>query len=147
MNSIKESINTESVSSMLKYLRIAVAGLSLTTCLLLIVLWVRSYFTGDAIEWRLSNAVTFDAWSFSGRLVFIGHYDVRPSVGFPPNHASRYFYSGNPRSFWNSNYLGETVQTTRFGFGIQRMNDAFAAKVPHWFCALVLGLVGIIGLW
>jgi hypothetical protein len=39
---------------MLKYLRIAVTAMSLTVCVLLIVLWVRSYSRFENYRWLLS---------------------------------------------------------------------------------------------
>jgi hypothetical protein len=41
---------------MLKYLRIAVTALSLTACVLLIALWVRSYYCLDVVRGQLLNA-------------------------------------------------------------------------------------------
>ena len=40
---------------MLKYLRIAVTALSLTACVLLIAMWVRSYLRLDILERRTAS--------------------------------------------------------------------------------------------
>ena len=60
---------------MLKYLRIAVTALSLTACVLLVALWVRSYersskygLPGDSLVRRVSDDRTLAAYSMSGRL-------------------------------------------------------------------------------
>jgi hypothetical protein len=53
------------VIAMLKYLRIAVTALSLTACVLMIALWVRSLHTRD-----LASLGNMTASSMGGRLVF-----------------------------------------------------------------------------
>jgi hypothetical protein len=51
---------------MLKYLRIAVTALCLTACVLLVALWVRSYWWVDAVY----IAQTYSAASMRGQLYF-----------------------------------------------------------------------------
>jgi hypothetical protein len=58
---------------MLKYLRIAVTALSLTACVLLIALWVRSYWLRDEVYFRIiptfGNKICFDR----SRIEFLTH--------------------------------------------------------------------------
>src|SRR5688572_24026902 len=57
---------------MLKYLRIAVTALSLTACVLLIALWVRSYRWSDRLDGPLPRAYVFQASTRRGGLdVFV----------------------------------------------------------------------------
>jgi hypothetical protein len=53
---------------MLHYLRIGLTALSLTACVLLVALWVRSYWFRDRVEGRLSQSTLFNAWSMEGQL-------------------------------------------------------------------------------
>ena len=54
---------------MLKYLRIAVTALSLTACVLLIVLWVRSYSTFDQFARLGPNRTYYGCTSAQGRIL------------------------------------------------------------------------------
>jgi hypothetical protein len=62
---------------MLKYLRIAVTALSLTACVLLIALWVRSYWRFDEVEGRMANSNIFIK-SVQGQLRFSAVSSPRP---------------------------------------------------------------------
>jgi hypothetical protein len=63
-------------TAMLKYLRIAVTALSLTACLLLVALWVRSYWWVDAVY----IAHTYSAGSMQGDMyVMPGIYNSTPA--------------------------------------------------------------------
>ncbi len=55
---------------MLKYLRIAVTALSLTACVLLIALWVRSYWERDLLIGENASGFTVMAISEYGTLTF-----------------------------------------------------------------------------
>jgi hypothetical protein len=74
---------------MLKYLRIAVTALCLTACVLLVALWVRSYWRADMLEGFAQNQLVFGifaergliacAWRNSPLAIFeveIWHVDV-----------------------------------------------------------------------
>src|SRR5687767_6734425 len=64
---------------MLKYLRIAVTALSLTACVLLVALWVRSYYAFDRISGRVAGRTSIILVSYAGRLsaVAIEHNDIK----------------------------------------------------------------------
>jgi hypothetical protein len=60
---------SDGIRAMLKYLRIAVTVLSLTACVLLIALWVRSYYGGDYLYWNFAYHRSVLVGSTHGRLV------------------------------------------------------------------------------
>jgi hypothetical protein len=57
-------------AGMLKYLRIAVTALSLTACVLLIALWVRSYWRLDGISMPITTTRNIEIWSGGARVEF-----------------------------------------------------------------------------
>ena len=59
---------------MLKYLRIAVTALCLAACVLLVALWVRSYWRFDVVQGELTKGRFGRAASYSGG-VFLGSTD------------------------------------------------------------------------
>ena len=73
---------------MLKYLRIAVTALSLTACVLLIALWVRSYSTNDYLTiGGLKDSQTVLLQSIKGSIV-VAHFNERNR----PNNFDAYFH-------------------------------------------------------
>jgi hypothetical protein len=84
---------------MLKYLRIAVTALSLTACVLLIALWVRSYWRFDKAQGHIGETrITYLA--AQGKLML---YVGRSGIG--------------PRWEWRSKVIGE-----RHSIGFNRLN-------------------------
>ena len=74
---------------MLKYLRIAVTALSLTACVLLIALWVRSYWYWESLNWYFSTTKYINVSSDAGQLslgvgdlpgVMPGYWRGKPGV-------------------------------------------------------------------
>ena len=116
---------------MLKYLRIAVTALSLTACVLLIALWVRSYWWIDSVE------VTYGRWYYVGSwhgVISLGTLDADTydesgweleSTPEPPHPLPARFVLPQP---WGFEYLG----------GI-----SCDANVPHWFLLTLSALSGI----
>jgi hypothetical protein len=67
---------------MLKYLRIAVTALSLTACMLLVALWVRSYWRHDfVISGIFRDKREFDLYSGNGWLG-LSVFDYGPGLAF-----------------------------------------------------------------
>jgi hypothetical protein len=56
---------------MLKYGRIAVTALSLSACVLLVAMWVRSYWWWDRVRISLSNDSGFSVSSYEGQAVIL----------------------------------------------------------------------------
>jgi hypothetical protein len=55
---------------MLKYLRIAVTAVGLTACVLLVALWVRSYWRLDGISMPITTTRKVEVWSGGARVEF-----------------------------------------------------------------------------
>ncbi len=123
---------------MLRYLRIAVTVLSLTACVLLIMLWVRSYWRQDCVHLRLSNTVALGVVSLKGRIIFIADaqpVDRRP--GLP-----RWGIESVQAIDWQLQWLGERIQRATFGFSLQRLSSGvfgFSLQLPHGLLVLLTG--------
>jgi hypothetical protein len=116
---------------MLKYLRIAVTALSMTACVMLIPLWVRSYNTGDVLMARVSGTRGVGIVSNQGRLTFSAFDYQTLSHELPWGHKSYQAASFSPvGAAWQ---LGS--QTTPY--------PAFFVVVPVLFPLLVAGLIGV----
>jgi hypothetical protein len=126
---------------MLKYLLIAVTALSLTACVLLIALWVRSYWWCDIFEKRTASQL-IQVDSQSGRLSFHQFNPVTLKVS-PTNTktlldalAIGRFYSCCPvakiprRPYWHQ---VSTLGVGHFSGGLDRV-----MFVPHWLPILIL---------
>src|SRR5262245_14720252 len=108
---------------------------------LLIVLWVRSYWWRDIVE-KLTASQRFQIESRTGRISF---WQFNPGAGFrrPPEYlplllkagSIGQFYSRCPvalasqRSYWNQ---ASTMAFGRFGTESQRVTF-----IPYWFPALI----------
>ena len=126
---------------MLKYLRIAVTALSLTACLLLVVLWVRSYWWCDILEKHTASQLLqvdsqrgrLSFWQFNPVTLKMSPKDTKDLLGAV---AIDRFYSfcpvanGPRRPYWHQvSMLG----VGRFGGELDRV-----MFVPHWLLVLIL---------
>jgi hypothetical protein len=73
----------------LKYLRIAVTALSLTACVLLIALWVRSYWRLDGLSVPITITRRIEIWSGGARLEFRMAEYIGPSGPSNPWNLAR----------------------------------------------------------
>jgi hypothetical protein len=110
---------------MLKYLRIAVTALCLTACVLLIALWVRSYwrteiYIGKIFSW--SFEVAQDRGSAGSRM-----QQVNPQNPWPYG-----LHSYPAGSFEMASGIG-----IRWGEGVPRF------WFPHWIAVLMTTLLGV----
>ena len=111
---------------MLQYLRIAVTVLSLMACVLLIALWVRSYYNEDRAEGYFSSVgVRFYSsrgWivCFKNNAILAGQYTWSISLG------SDYWLAPNDAR------LGFSLPTDIFS-GAATSN----ISLPHWFVILI----------
>jgi hypothetical protein len=114
--------------AMLKYLRIAVTALCLPACVLLIALWVRSYWRLDILEQRTGlQAVQIS--SVKG-CIAIGHLD-RTTIG----------------KSYLSVAAGDAADWRKGGvLGFAYYDDSFvrAFILPHWLPALFLAAIAVI---
>ena len=118
---------------MLKYLRIAVTVLSLTACVLLIALWVRSYTWIDVLDGPLTTS----------RGILLGSSQGRLSIGdaTKPHWLPKRFLSipyDQARDMLRAHDLPEelisTVIPAVYGIG--------GPAVSHWLPILTIGTVG-----
>jgi hypothetical protein len=133
---------------MFRYLRIAVSVLSLIACVLLIVLWVRSYWWFEVVYYRPAASTMFQVVSSRGVVRFTdcsehsGWYAgaprlpiVLPSVAIGWSHDSR----------WYAGYTNEIANDSPFKKvfrGFDRPNR-FGWQVPFWFFVLFAAVLGI----
>jgi len=124
--------------SLLRCLRIFATVVSLVTCLLLIALWVRSYWRQDCVHLRLSNTVALGVVSLKGRIIFIADaqpVDRRP--GLP-----RCGIESAQANDWHLQWMGERIQRATFGFSLQRLSSGvfgFSLQSPHGHLVLLIG--------
>jgi hypothetical protein len=117
---------------MLKYLRIGVTALSLTACVLLIALWVRSYFLAVSFQLRMPVVRAGAQSANGGLLMWIAvNEDEDESFWMPLKHKNVHdidLYSAatfrTVPIFSNSNLSVPAV----YAFGLQ---------VPHWFMVIL----------
>ena len=110
---------------MLQYLRIAVTVLSLTACVLLIALWVRSYWTWDRCYWpgkRLGVQINSDA----------GHVVLIVATQAPTSTGNSFMIAQLPSpgptdAFYDDNILG---------FYFERSPSRLRLDIPFWFNVL-----------
>jgi hypothetical protein len=103
---------------MLKYVRITVTALSLTACVLLMALWVRSYRVNE-VKALTVLGTRFHAQSLLGRVV-IGRASNSVSFRQPVTDSLR--TGANKRD----NILG-------FGYYRARFGDLVSIRIPIWF--------------
>jgi hypothetical protein len=108
---------------MLKYLCIAVTALSLTVCLLVIALWVRSYWWADAIiRGTISNRTETVIASNHGAIVF-GRRVPPASSSLPPEDR------------WG--YLSDKARPVNRHFGWIANNRQIRIQFPTWLPVLL----------
>jgi len=111
-------------------LRIAFAVTCLIVCVLLIVLWVRSYWRLDVVQYGFLDTWGFTANSTNGRLLF-----------FRQELASNYFPRWQASSVsdqpWINTYF--PARSSTLGFRFERVPASVIVQIPHWFPILVTG--------
>jgi len=113
------------MSKVLRYLRIVFSALCGIACVLLIALWARSYWSGDAISWRLSKDKSFALISNGGHITFY--------------HKKFRNYVDPTRSLDSSvSYFTLPVRTeTSYGFDFVNNWGLLSVDVPDWFLVLL----------
>ena len=120
---------------MLKYLRIAVTALSLTACVLLIALWVRSYWWADDVGTLSIGGYEITAGSYCGTTTFLIYENADAAL------SEMYFDCYEIEK--------DHYQVTAF-FDYYRIEESYwdtaatCITMPHWFWASVsLSIAGI----
>ena len=106
---------------MLHYLRIAVTALSLTACVLLVALWVRSYSREVIVGHIDSHSRGWHLVSSRGRILLnAADYDAAN-----PGNWRRYVA-------WEPGI---------FGFSAFRTGQSFSVRIPYWFPTMLCALL------
>jgi hypothetical protein len=107
---------------MLKYLRIAVTALSLMACVLLVALWVRSYWVQD---------VVYGWFPFPGYLQINSSCgDIKVIANAEKQEAMWQYNSRAPKAL-GPNWYFKWEQHARFGWWLD-------ITIPHWYLLLAL---------
>jgi hypothetical protein len=118
---------------MLKYLRIAVTALSLTACVLLVALWVRSYWWADDVGTLSIGGHEITADSYCGTTTFFIYENA--------NAASSDMY-------FDCYEIKEYYDKVRAFFDYYRIEESFWDRAadcivtPHWFWVSVSLSIG-----
>ena len=120
---------------MLKYERNAVTASSLTACVLLIALWVRSYSTRDSVFWPCTNHA-MQVSSLKGHVVIwiVGKLPSQQWVPFKIEHVT---IGESFKSLFDNDVLG---------FYFERQPDGLRLDMPHWFLVLAVMIIAA-GAW
>ena len=124
---------------MLKYLRIAVTALSLAACVLLVAVWVRSYWWENSVCVIRPNAYDLCLTTFLGELYFdlIKEPFGEPSGRGTTNEWS--FNNSNIRQKWGPDNFND--REIMQGFSYHNDNEDLVVTVPLW--SLILLVAGI----
>jgi hypothetical protein len=117
----------------LRYLRIAATAVSLTACVLLVALWVRSYTWCDIFCLRIDG--THDQWlqSLDGKLTYDGSATLAQN--------KRFRWIVNPAEIWRRSEDWATKPV--LGFQWSRGGDP-QPMIPHWFPTLIFAALAVI---
>ena len=117
---------------MLKYLRIAVTALGLTACVLLVALWVRSYWWADGVGRTAQtsrNTTVVSVGSNYGRVVLGRHVD--PEWVVPPEMINR----------WG--YLSDKARPVQRRFDWKASSREIRIEFPTWLAALLAASLAV----
>jgi hypothetical protein len=115
---------TDEIWPMLNYVRIAVTALSLTACVLLIALWIRSYWCWDSI-----GVSETEIHSLGSRIVItadLGQQD---------------FLRARSTSVSLESLSSVYRLDNRWGFGLVNDSRNYVYVTPHWFSVLMAVIV------
>ncbi len=119
---------------MLKYLRIAVSALSLTACVLLIALWVRSYWWVDVFSVHISTRYHVTGVSFPGA--------VGIAIGESSSSPARTLLSLPTDSFLQTQDLSGRKYPSRI-WGMFYL-DSSSPLVPSWCLVLITAAIAVV---
>ncbi len=128
---------TAMMSRFLRYLRIAFSATCLIACVLLIVLWVRSYWRMDDISRTGGTSATISLRSDLGRL----EASTGPAVNLssPPSW-----------QYWGYEQAPSTTDSVksrpwfRKRFRWHRSAALSLIEVPHWFLIIISGTISVL---
>ena len=118
---------------MLRYLRIAFSATCLIVCVLLIALWVRSYWCWDTAYFQLFHSPTVAAISAEGRFFF--GLEAGGSAGSQMQLVSRSISGGiHP-------FLPSAIAKTRFRFNAVKFPSGRIVEIPPYFFIAIASCV------
>jgi hypothetical protein len=134
------------MSNMLRKLRIAFSVVCGIVCLLMVLLWLRSYSYEDRLAQGTSSRL-FRIYSWNGRLAFEQiHPDRNPKIrrsGVGPiilkDLSSSRFINSDPIT-GSGTFLGDD----RVGFGRLDQDISTSVFVPYWFPVLVAAICTVL---
>jgi hypothetical protein len=128
---------------MLRYLRIAVTALSLTACVLLVALWVRSHRYRDSVDVYPGGSRMLRIFSWEGVILFapwVFGSGSRPAVGYTHhtilNVELEAIHAKVGRPKWHA-----------WKYSKHHYPDSSTERdlyLPHWFLVVVVGSVGAV---
>jgi hypothetical protein len=121
-------------AAMLKYLRIAVTALSLTACVLLIALWVRSYWWCDLISRMDANSQVTTLGSHRGTVYFVRMQLRGFGAGGPPAMGPR------PQHGWRHSISEAHIANETFK--LQFSGDSIFVLLPQWLVGPMFLAIG-----
>jgi hypothetical protein len=124
---------------MLKYLRIAVTALSLTACVLLIALWVRSYYRNDVLFGPDFTSGISGLGSVQGGVSFFKS-SRRPLPGEQWRIRSDVIGEDGPDDQWT---LWPEYEIG-YGFGALKRPAFTVLVIPHWFLVLLFAFIAVL---
>jgi hypothetical protein len=110
-------------------LRIAFSAICIIVCVLLLVLWVRSYGRVDQAQCKISNTSVFVVVSMLGGLFFSTMETVDDSI---------------VSSFYTDKISSEEERITLSYWQLSLIGPTKFVGVPHWFLATVCGVISIL---
>jgi hypothetical protein len=116
---------------MLKYLRIAVTALSLTACVLLLALWVRSYWQLDMIRGYVPVLREVTGISVQGRMI-ISSFNTDDSSDWTLSSSAVQDNLELIKSDLPERYLG-----------LDSFKDRVNVVVPHWLTVLLFTALAV----
>jgi hypothetical protein len=127
------------MSRYLRYLRLLCAALCGTACVLLCVLWARSYSSSAFVVMPLPDpfgSVLFE--TAHGRVTACAVYGQRLANG---NNASPWGIHYKSLDEWEP---GRPPLAARANFTVSRWKQFYCLILPHWFLAITTGLLGVL---
>jgi hypothetical protein len=126
---------------MLKYLRIAVTALGLTACVLLIALWVRSYWYDDLVR---GPFVKSEQLRFHSEVGWLSLGVARATK--PTSRWSFICQNIEERHKAELDHIAEggTVQRIPPSFGLRRQWRAYYLLLPHWFVLSMIATLAVL---
>jgi hypothetical protein len=103
---------------MLKYLRITVTALSLMACVLLVALWVRSYWGREFLGEYLTLGQRYELFSFNGKLLILKQ--------------ERFFAGAEFRIAYPDDLFTERASQSRFGVSYSSDGLFAVLAISYW---------------